>query len=344
VNHITYDAFGNITSETAPSTFHIYAYTGRERDHESDLQYNWHRYYDASIGQWISEDTIGFSGSDGNLRRYVANIPTSFTDPTGTTIEGPYSASDGRMYFNIYSSRATGEGILGTIQLYIPLPGGAQTELLGRLYYNPTTVSAEHAYAHAVQLHFADRVFGVRNLAREQSIWVPSGVTFHTGYAKSGFFSVHPIHGFLSFGGTGYGALESQSNVCGTMVIRNNEFHVYPPEEVAMVDPQIEFYSKEMYSFDINIYEHDVSRFRSELRRLIASAEATSGTRTYIAGVNDCYTWRKEIVLQALRNSRTAAYRDSALTITESRASFAADDQETDEEPTVDWYLEHLRP
>ena len=39
-NHLTYDAFGNVTSETDDTVDHIYAYTGRDRDEESDLQYN----------------------------------------------------------------------------------------------------------------------------------------------------------------------------------------------------------------------------------------------------------------------------------------------------------------
>ncbi|MBI2481395.1 MAG: hypothetical protein HYV60_22980 [Planctomycetia bacterium] len=38
-NHLTYDAFGNITSETNAAIDHIFAYTGRERDKESDLYY-----------------------------------------------------------------------------------------------------------------------------------------------------------------------------------------------------------------------------------------------------------------------------------------------------------------
>ncbi|MEQ8788186.1 MAG: RHS repeat-associated core domain-containing protein [Pirellulaceae bacterium] len=86
-NHITYDAYGNITSETAPSVDFIYAYTGRERDEESDLQFNRARYYDPNIGQWTSEDPIGFEAGDANVRRYVGNSPLNHTDPTGLLSE-----------------------------------------------------------------------------------------------------------------------------------------------------------------------------------------------------------------------------------------------------------------
>jgi RHS repeat-associated protein len=82
-NHITYDAYGNVTSETASSVDHIYAFTGRERDEESDLQFNRARYYDAAIGQWVSEDPIEFLARDSNLRRYASNASTNATDPSG---------------------------------------------------------------------------------------------------------------------------------------------------------------------------------------------------------------------------------------------------------------------
>ncbi len=41
------------------------------------------RYYDAGLGRFISEDPIGFGGSDFNLYRYVGNSPISFVDPLG---------------------------------------------------------------------------------------------------------------------------------------------------------------------------------------------------------------------------------------------------------------------
>lgn len=39
--------------------------------------------YDPTIGQFISEDPIGFKASDPNLRRYVGNSPTNYVDPNG---------------------------------------------------------------------------------------------------------------------------------------------------------------------------------------------------------------------------------------------------------------------
>src|SRR5687768_15308569 len=43
--------------------------------------------YDPTIGQFLSEDPITFAALDWNLRRYVGNSPTNFTDPTGLEAE-----------------------------------------------------------------------------------------------------------------------------------------------------------------------------------------------------------------------------------------------------------------
>ena len=84
---ITYDAYGNITSETNSANRGRYSWTGRELDVETNLQYNRARYYDAGTGRWISQDPMGFDAGDSNLYRYVNNKPTEATDPSGK--EGP---------------------------------------------------------------------------------------------------------------------------------------------------------------------------------------------------------------------------------------------------------------
>src|SRR5262245_34362192 len=58
------------------------AWTGREIDVETGLQYNRARYYDGATGRWISQDPLGFDAGDGNLYRYVHNHPTSNRDPS----------------------------------------------------------------------------------------------------------------------------------------------------------------------------------------------------------------------------------------------------------------------
>jgi RHS repeat-associated protein len=80
---ITYDGFGNVTSESNSTAGDRYKYTARELDNETGLQYNRARYYDAVHGTWTSQDPLGFASGDTNLYRYVRNYATGDTDPSG---------------------------------------------------------------------------------------------------------------------------------------------------------------------------------------------------------------------------------------------------------------------
>ena len=83
VNHIAYDSFGNVTSETNAAVDHLFGYTGRAFDETTGLQNNLHRWYDAAVGRWLSEDPIGFEANDANLYRYVGNSSVNAADPSG---------------------------------------------------------------------------------------------------------------------------------------------------------------------------------------------------------------------------------------------------------------------
>lgn len=57
-------------------------FPGQVWDSESGGHYNWHRYYDPSIGRYISADPTG--QKDGaNLYLYAGNVPTRYVDPMG---------------------------------------------------------------------------------------------------------------------------------------------------------------------------------------------------------------------------------------------------------------------
>jgi RHS repeat-associated protein len=86
-NHLRYDSFGNLISESQPWTGHLlFGYTGRLFDEVTGLQNNLNRWYDAKTGQWMSEDPIAFAAHDPNIRRYAANQVTNATDPDGQLI------------------------------------------------------------------------------------------------------------------------------------------------------------------------------------------------------------------------------------------------------------------
>jgi RHS repeat-associated protein len=83
LNHLKYDAYGKVTSESNAAVDFLFAFTGRERDEETGLQFHRARYYDPAVGRWMSEDPIGFAAGDGNLARYVGNRVTDVTDRSG---------------------------------------------------------------------------------------------------------------------------------------------------------------------------------------------------------------------------------------------------------------------
>jgi len=82
-NHIVYNSFGEIVSETNPSVESDFLFTARYTDATTGLQWNLNRWYIPSIGRWASEDPIGFAAGDPNLARYVGNGPQGAIDPSG---------------------------------------------------------------------------------------------------------------------------------------------------------------------------------------------------------------------------------------------------------------------
>ena len=86
---IAYDSYGNVLpGETVPTARGMYAWTGRQLDLETGLQYNRARWYDSGTGRWITQDPMGFDAGDSNLYRYVNNRPTVASDPSGFQVAG----------------------------------------------------------------------------------------------------------------------------------------------------------------------------------------------------------------------------------------------------------------
>ncbi len=82
-NHIVYDSYGNIKSQSNPAVDCLFGFTGRPTDKATGLQNNLNRWYDPKVGRWINRDPIGFEDRDTNLYRYCGNSPTNSADPSG---------------------------------------------------------------------------------------------------------------------------------------------------------------------------------------------------------------------------------------------------------------------
>jgi RHS repeat-associated protein len=89
VNQYAYTPFGEIAakSETWAQPFTYVGQYGVFQESDN-IYYMRARYYDASVGRFISEDPKGLGGGDVNLYVYVRNNPLMFIDPLGLEPSG----------------------------------------------------------------------------------------------------------------------------------------------------------------------------------------------------------------------------------------------------------------
>ena len=87
IDHIQYDSFGNILSQSNPSNGDQFTYAQQQTD-ATGLNYDKARYYNPATGRFISQDPTGFGAGDVNVYRYCGNGVTYQTDPTGLQDQG----------------------------------------------------------------------------------------------------------------------------------------------------------------------------------------------------------------------------------------------------------------
>lgn len=92
-SHITYKPYGEIlrTDSYGPDIMK-YKYTGQEEDKETGLYYYKARYYDASLGRFLSNDNMIFPGQTQGMNRsmYVEGNPVKYKDPSGNRISNSW--------------------------------------------------------------------------------------------------------------------------------------------------------------------------------------------------------------------------------------------------------------
>ncbi|MCY0912409.1 RHS repeat-associated core domain-containing protein [Massilia antarctica] len=108
------DLWGEIEETTVSQTDCPIRFQGQYYDAESKLAYNWHRYYDASTGRYLTPDPLGLAGGP-NPYAYVDN-PLSSIDPLGlmdvcTTEDGSLPGKKYRPEASLSNSPAKQHGI-----------------------------------------------------------------------------------------------------------------------------------------------------------------------------------------------------------------------------------------
>ena len=83
LDHLTYSSYGQVLSESSPSTGDRYKYTGAEYQSDTQFTDNENRWYNTVTGRWLTTDPKGFAAGNANLCRCVTNDPTNLTDPSG---------------------------------------------------------------------------------------------------------------------------------------------------------------------------------------------------------------------------------------------------------------------
>jgi RHS repeat-associated protein len=86
LDQVSYDAFGNIISETDPAARGRLGFQGGELDSATGTLHFGAREYSPEMMRWNRLDPLGFGGGDSNEYRFVGNAPTDGTDPTGQYI------------------------------------------------------------------------------------------------------------------------------------------------------------------------------------------------------------------------------------------------------------------
>ena len=97
IDHVVYDNFGNILTETSASNGDRFKFGGMEYDATDSECFDRARYYSPASGKFVEQDPIGFGAGDQNLYRFVHNSPGNYADPSGMDQSASRIQANGEM-------------------------------------------------------------------------------------------------------------------------------------------------------------------------------------------------------------------------------------------------------
>ncbi len=93
LDHIVYDSFGNIVTETNASNGDRFKFAGMQYDATTGQYFDHARWYGVGTGRFLRPDSKSFSAGDPNLYRYVGNSSPNSVDPSGEQEPGSGSTT-----------------------------------------------------------------------------------------------------------------------------------------------------------------------------------------------------------------------------------------------------------
>jgi len=88
LDHIVYDSFGGVLTETNATNGDRFKYAGMEYDSAIGQYYDRARYYNSVTGRFMGQDPLLFAAGSPNLYGYVGNDTLNATDPAGLSAIG----------------------------------------------------------------------------------------------------------------------------------------------------------------------------------------------------------------------------------------------------------------
>ena len=146
VDAITYDAWGRITSESAPGTI-PFGFAGGLADPDTGLVHFGARDYDPATGTWTGPDPIQFAGGDPNLYQYAGSDPVNHVDPSGLISSTARRLAPASSMTYLTSARHVPSGEYPTHPWPRPTPHL-------RLHRQPSGSSVRHCHMHWLVCRF----------------------------------------------------------------------------------------------------------------------------------------------------------------------------------------------